>query len=69
VWGEGGHKVGQNGEKWIFFARNNFFPIFEKKNQNFKLFDHQNFEKSVNRARNAHIWVKFGSILAKMGHF
>jgi hypothetical protein len=53
VWGEGGHKVGQSDEKWIFFVRNNFFSIFEKKKkiQNFKIFDDQNFEKSVNRAR------------------
>ncbi len=34
-----------------FSARNNFFSRF---------FDDQNFDKSVNRARNAQIWVNFG---------
>ena len=36
------------------------FRFLKKNNQNFKIFDDQNFEKSVNRARNAQIWVNFG---------
>ena len=54
--GEGGHDVGKNGEKWIFSPKIIFF-VFRKKK--LKIFDDQI----------AHIWVKFGSIWAKMGHF
>ena len=61
MWGEGSHEVGKNGEKWIFLPEIIFFSIFVKKEgkQNKKCFDD----------RNAQIWVKFGSIWAKMGHF
>ena len=30
VWGEGGHEVGKNGEKWIFLPET-IFSIFVKK--------------------------------------
>ena len=39
----------------IFFR----FLKKEKEIQKFKIFDDQNFQKSVNRARNAQIWVNF----------
>ncbi len=49
MWGEGGHKVGQNGEKWIFSPKIIFL-----------IFDDQNFEMSVNRTKSGQIWVNFG---------
>ena len=62
MWGEGGHKVCQKGEKLIFFARNNFlFDLKKKKKKlNFNIFDNKKFEISVYQARNAQIWVNFG---------
>ena len=59
MWGEGGHKVGQNGEKWIFCPKLYFSIFVKKEGKKFKIFDNQN----------AQIWVKFGPIWAKMGHF
>ena len=31
MWGQGGHEVGKNGEKWIFLPEIIFFSIFLKK--------------------------------------
>ena len=42
MWGEGGHEVGKNGEKWIFLPEI-FFSIFVKKEgKKLNIFEDQN---------------------------
>ena len=41
MWGEGGHEVGKNGEKWIFLPEIFFFR-FRKRRKKRKIFEDQN---------------------------
>ena len=38
MWGEGGHKEGKNGEKWIFLPEIFFFDFYKKRMKKIKNF-------------------------------